>query len=70
MLTLAAELEGSGVTANVIQVSTIDTKHKRDVDGDPKYAGWTTPEEIASAIVYLSGEDAGQLNGIRLPLYG
>ena len=70
MMTLAAELEGSGVTANVIQVSTIDTEHKRETEGDPKYANWTTPEEIASAIVYLSSEDAKQLNSIRLPLYG
>jgi NAD(P)-dependent dehydrogenase (short-subunit alcohol dehydrogenase family) len=70
MITLAAELKGSGVTANVIQVKAIDTKHKRDADDSGKYAGWTTPEEIASAIVYFSGEEAGQLNGIRLPLYG
>jgi NAD(P)-dependent dehydrogenase (short-subunit alcohol dehydrogenase family) len=70
MMTLAAELKGSGVTANVIQVSTIDTEHKRETVGDPKYAGWTTPEEIANAIVYLTSEDAKQLNGIRLPMYG
>jgi len=70
IMTLAAELEGSGVTANVIQVSTIDTEHKRQTDDDPKYAGWTTPEEVASAIVYLGSDDAKQLNGIRLPLYG
>lgn len=70
MLTLAAELKGSGVTANIIQVSVIDTEHKRDAEDETKYAKWTTPEEIASAIVYLSSEDAKQLNGIRLPLYG
>jgi len=70
MMTLAAELKGSGVTANIIQVSVIDTEHKRDAEGESKYTGWTTPEEIASAIVYLSSEDAKQLNGIRLPLYG
>ena len=69
-MTMAAELEGTGVTANVIQVKAIDTTGKRDADESGKYAGWTTPEEIASAIVYLSGEEAGQLNGIRLPLYG
>lgn len=70
MMTLAAELKGSGVTANIIQVSVIDTEHKRDAEDETKYANWTTPEEIASAIVYLSSEDARQLNGIRLPLYG
>lgn len=70
MIALAAELKGSGVTANIIQVSVIDTEHKRDAEDGTKYASWTTPEEIASAIVYLSGADARQLNGIRLPLYG
>lgn len=69
MLTLAKELAGSGVSANIIQVRAIDVKHRRDSDSTGKYAGWTTPEEIASAISYLISEDAQPLNGIRLPLY-
>ena len=69
MLTLAQELAGSGVSSNIIQVKAIDIKHRRLSDTSGKYAGWTTPEEIASAIVYLSSDNAQSLNGIRLPLY-
>ena len=70
MLTLAQELDGTGVTANVIEVRAIDTEHKRDSDSSGKYAGWATPEEITETIRYLCTVEAGRLNGARLPLYG
>ncbi|MBW8011383.1 MAG: SDR family oxidoreductase [Chloroflexi bacterium] len=69
VLTVAQEAEGSGVTANIIHVRNIDTEHKRSKD-PAKYAGWTSPEEIASAILYLCSSEGGMVNGIRLPLYG
>lgn len=69
MMTLAAELKGTGVTANVIQVKSIVAGNSQDNDS-VEYPGWTTPEEIASAIIYLSGDDARHLNGVRLPLFG
>lgn len=68
-LSLAEELKNSGVTANIIQVRYIDTEHRREPD-DPARAGWTTPEEIAAAILYLCTEEGGRLNGSRLPLFG
>ncbi len=69
MLTVAQEAEGSGVTANIIHVRNIDTEHKLSKDPS-KYADWTSPEEIASAILYLCSPEGGMVNGIRLPLYG
>jgi NAD(P)-dependent dehydrogenase (short-subunit alcohol dehydrogenase family) len=69
ILTLAKELEGTDATANVIQVKAIDTKYRRDSDPSGKYAGWTTPEEIAGAILYLISDQAKQINGARIPLY-
>ncbi|HWQ84464.1 MAG TPA: SDR family oxidoreductase, partial [Anaerolineales bacterium] len=70
ILTLAEELKGSGVTANVVRVKTIDIKHERDQQSSPKTAAWTTPEEIISGILYLCSEDARMVNGARLPMYG
>jgi NAD(P)-dependent dehydrogenase (short-subunit alcohol dehydrogenase family) len=70
ILTLAQELKGTGVTANVLRVRTIDVKHERDQDHAPKTASWTTPEEIASAILYLCSDEADMVNGARIPLYG
>lgn len=70
VLTLAQELRGSGVTANVLEVRAIDVEHKRDLERVPKNASWTTPEEIAAMILYLCSEEARIVNGARIPLYG
>ncbi len=70
MLTLAAELKDTGVTANILRVRTIDVKHERDREKTPKNASWTTPEEICAAILYLCSDEAGMVNGAMIPLYG
>jgi NAD(P)-dependent dehydrogenase (short-subunit alcohol dehydrogenase family) len=62
VLTLAAEMKDKGVTANIIQVRAID------VDGTRKGTG-TTPAEIVAAMSYLFSEEAGKVNGARIPLY-
>lgn len=70
ILALAQELRGSGVTANIVQVQTIDVAHARDTAPTAKNASWTTPEEITGAIVYLCLDEAHVVNGGRLPLFG
>lgn len=62
VLTLAAELKPSGVTANIIQVRAID------VDAARKGTG-TTPAEIVHAMQYLFSDEAGKITGARIPLY-
>ncbi|MDP1713187.1 MAG: SDR family oxidoreductase [Anaerolineales bacterium] len=61
VLSLAAELKQSGVTANIIQVKAIDIENK---------GTGTSPAEIVSNMMYLFSEDANKINGARLPLYG
>jgi NAD(P)-dependent dehydrogenase (short-subunit alcohol dehydrogenase family) len=70
MLALAAELKGTGVTANVLRVRTIDVNHERDNNPSPKSSEWTTPEEITATIAYLCSTEANSINGARIPLYG
>ena len=70
MLSLAQELKDTGVTANVILVRSIDVEHRREQEPTSENASWTTPEEIAAAIMYLCSEEAGMVNGARIPLYG
>jgi NAD(P)-dependent dehydrogenase (short-subunit alcohol dehydrogenase family) len=60
ILTFAAELKGQGITANIIQVRSID------VDDSGK---GTTPDEIVAAMLYLFSEEAAKVSGARLPLY-
>lgn len=68
--TLARDTAGTGVTANLIMVKTIDTKHERDGAPTPKNASWTTPEEIAEVMLFLASDAAGTINGARIPLFG
>jgi NAD(P)-dependent dehydrogenase (short-subunit alcohol dehydrogenase family) len=68
--TLAEELKGTGVTANVLRVRAIDLKHERESQPSARNASWTTPEEIAEAVLYLCSDAAGVINGARIPLYG
>ncbi len=66
--TLAHELAGTGVTANLVTIGTIDEKHERDSAPTPRNATWTTPEEIAAAIAYLCSDEAGAISGTRVAL--
>ena len=70
MLSLAQELKNTGVTSNVILVRSIDAEHRREQEPTPENASWTTPEEIAAAIMYLCSDEARMVNGARIPLYG
>jgi NAD(P)-dependent dehydrogenase (short-subunit alcohol dehydrogenase family) len=68
--TLAREVAGSGVTANVLVVRKIDAEHEREAAPSPKNAAWTTPEELVAAMRYLCSNEAGAVNGARIPLTG
>jgi 3-oxoacyl-[acyl-carrier protein] reductase len=68
--TLAQEIQESGVTANIIQVSSIDVNHQKISHPSPANASWSTPEEISAAILYLLSDEAGVVNGARIPLNG
>jgi NAD(P)-dependent dehydrogenase (short-subunit alcohol dehydrogenase family) len=70
MTALAEEVKGSGVTANVLRVRTIDAKRERSRSTVARNATGTIPEEIASAILYLCSDEAEVVNGARIPLYG
>jgi NAD(P)-dependent dehydrogenase (short-subunit alcohol dehydrogenase family) len=68
--TLARETAGTGVTANLVVVRTIDAEHQRDATPTAKNAAWTTPEEVADALAYLASPAAAAINGARVPLDG
>ena len=63
LLSLAQELRGTGVTANVVLVRAIG---EREEGRGSK----TTPDEIASTIEYLCSDEARMINGARIPAYG
>ena len=68
--TLSKELLGTGVTANLLQAKTIDAQRKKVSAPSPENASWTTPEELTAAIMYLLSDEAGTVNGAKIPLFG
>jgi NAD(P)-dependent dehydrogenase (short-subunit alcohol dehydrogenase family) len=70
MLTLSQELRGTGVTANLLLARSIDARREKLSAPSPANAAWTTPEELSAAVLYLLSEQAGTVNGAKLPMFG
>jgi 3-oxoacyl-[acyl-carrier protein] reductase len=68
MLVLAQELKGSGVTANAIQVRSIETAPPDPAGAKPGTG--SSPEEISAALLWLCSDEAGATNGARIPVFG
>ena len=66
---LAREVAGSAVTANLVIVRTIDAKGERESAPSAKNASWTTPEEIANTLLFLASPAAAAITGARIPLH-
>lgn len=68
--TVAGELEGTGVTANVLMPSVIDTPTTRESLPYADYVDWPTPDEIAAVAEFLLSEESEVMNGALVPVYG
>lgn len=68
--TLAAELKESGVTANSVLPSILDTPQNRAAMPDADYSRWVAPEQVARAVVFLVSDTGGDISGAALPVYG
>lgn len=67
---VATELDGTGVTANVLMPSVIDTPATRRSLPYADYVDWPTPDEIAAVAEFVLSEESGVMNGALLPVYG
>ena len=68
--TIAVENKDSGITANVILPGTIDTPANRKAMPKADITNWVQPAAIASLIVWLVSDAAGDMTGAVIPLYG
>ena len=68
--TVAQELYDTGVTANVLMPSVIDTPATRAAMPYADYVNWPTPDEIAAVAEFLLSEESGVMNGALVPVYG
>jgi NAD(P)-dependent dehydrogenase (short-subunit alcohol dehydrogenase family) len=67
---LAADLKGTGVRANSILPSIIDTPANRKAMPKANFATWPKPEEIARVILFLCSDGAKLIQGASVPVYG
>ena len=67
---LAADLRGTGVRANSVLPSIIDTEANRKAMSSADFAKWPKPEDIARVILFLCSDDARLINGAAVPVYG
>jgi len=78
MLTLARELGGRNITANVIAPGFVETDMTAGLSDDRRaeiLAGipakrYASPTEIADVVRFVGSEQAGYLNGVLLPVDG
>jgi NAD(P)-dependent dehydrogenase (short-subunit alcohol dehydrogenase family) len=62
-LALAQELQSTGVTANCVLPSTMDTPANRAAMPDSDRKGWVPVDSVAAAVTFLASEDAAHVSG-------
>ena len=67
---LGRELRGTGVVANCILPSTIDTPQNREAMPKGNPDRWVKPEQIGRVVAFLCSDAAGIINGAAIPVYG
>lgn len=68
--TIAAENRETGVTANVVLPSTIDTAANRAAMPTADFSRWVSPAAIARLLLWLASPGAGDVSGAVIPIYG
>ncbi|AGY56765.1 3-oxoacyl-ACP reductase FabG [Gloeobacter kilaueensis] len=67
---IAAETKGTGITANTVLPSIIDTPANRAAMGEQNASKWVTPASLAEVICFLASEAAADVSGAAVPVYG
>jgi len=67
---LAADLKGTGVRANSVLPSIIDTEANRKAMPKADFSKWPKPSDIARVILFLSSDEARLIHGAAVPVYG
>jgi NAD(P)-dependent dehydrogenase (short-subunit alcohol dehydrogenase family) len=67
---LAADLIGTGVRANSILPSIIDTDANRKAMPNADFSKWPKAEDIAQVVLFLSSDRARVIHGAAIPVFG
>jgi NAD(P)-dependent dehydrogenase (short-subunit alcohol dehydrogenase family) len=67
---VAVEYKAKGVRCNTVLPSVIDTPANRAAQPDADTSRWVQPEDIATVIRFLAGEESAPTSGAAIPVYG
>jgi NAD(P)-dependent dehydrogenase (short-subunit alcohol dehydrogenase family) len=67
---MAAELKGDGINVNCILPGTMDTPANRAATPDADFSKWVQPESMANVILFLASDQASDIHGAAIPVYG
>ncbi|HKA92221.1 MAG TPA: SDR family NAD(P)-dependent oxidoreductase, partial [Acidimicrobiia bacterium] len=67
---IADECCGTGVTANTMAPSVLDTPANRRSMPSADFTRWVQPDVAAAMVAFLVSEEAGTLRGAWLPVFG
>ena len=67
---LAFDLIGTGVRANSILPSIIDTEANRKAMPGADFSKWPKPEDIAEVVLFLASDRARVIHGAAIPVFG
>jgi NAD(P)-dependent dehydrogenase (short-subunit alcohol dehydrogenase family) len=67
---LAADLIGTGVRANSVLPSIIDTEANRRAMPNADFSKWPKAEDIAEVVLFLASDRARVIHGAAIPVFG
>ena len=68
--TVALENKGAGITANVVLPGMMDTPGNRAAMPTADPSKWVQPAHVAKLLVFLASDEAAQMSGAVIPMYG
>lgn len=68
--TIAEETKGTNITANSVLPSVIDTPANREAMGSDSASQWVKPQSLAQTICFLASEEAKDVRGAAVSVYG
>jgi NAD(P)-dependent dehydrogenase (short-subunit alcohol dehydrogenase family) len=70
MRTVARENSDQHVSANIVLPGTMDTPANRAADPTADFSKWVHPCQVAKLLVHLVSDQASQVSGAVIPIYG
>jgi NAD(P)-dependent dehydrogenase (short-subunit alcohol dehydrogenase family) len=67
---MAAEYREAGITANCVIPGTLDTPQNRAATPDADFSKLVQPESLANVMLFLASEEAADVSGAVVPVYG